>query len=361
MSTQQRRTVETSRDEGARALARHQASRRAASSASQSNSARIEEMERAPKTVEVEPGGSLWALAEEHLGEGGRWMELAEANELAAPYALEVGQLIELPGIAEQDDSMSTTASPEVDVEAVDHEPAVDSVRAPALDEGDRLLRRQMGERETPLTGALPVGRGGTASAARLVQERLVAHGAEIAVDGAFGVQTENMVRAFQFANRLAVTGVVNQLTAAMLFDNTSRGIDAARLPDVPGIAIGEFETWDSGERTGTTDVVLLDGARLAAWLVPHWVEMRDAAAADGVTLRFNSAVSGFRTPEDQAALHRRYGLPRAVPAGWSNHQDGEAIDLVMAADVKQWMAARAGEFGFVRPTYEEWHWEYRP
>jgi hypothetical protein len=23
-------------------------------------------------------------------------------------------------------------------------------------------------------------------------------------------------------------------------------------------------------------------------------------------------------------------------------------------------MTDRAGEFGFVRPTYEDWHWEYR-
>jgi hypothetical protein len=317
-------------------------------------------MQSARETVEVGPGGSLWALAEEHLGAGGRWMELAEANGLAAPYALEVGQMLELPGETMQDDSVSTTASPEVVVEAVDHAPAVDSVRAPALDEGDRLLRNRMGQIETPLTGALPIGRGGTASAARLVQERLVAHGAQIAVDGGFGVQTEDMVRAFQFANRLAVTGVVNQLTAAMLFDSTSRGIDAARLPDVPGIAIGEFETWDAGQQTGTTDVVLLDGVRLAAWVAPHWEQMRDAAAADGMELRFNSARSGFRTPDDQAALYRRYGSPRAVPPGWSNHQDGHAIDLVMTADVKAWMTARAGEFGFVRPTYEEWHWEYR-
>jgi len=287
-------------------------------------------------------------------------MEPAEANGLAAPYALEVGQLLELPSVVEQPATDSTSSSPAHAVESTDRVPAVDSVRAPALDEGDRLLRRQMGERETPLTGLLPVGRAGGASAARLGQERLVEHGAQIAVDGAFGVQTEDMVRAFQFANRLAVTGVVNQLTAAMLFDNTSRGIDAARLPDVPGIAIGKFETWDAGQQTGSTDVVLLDGVRLAAWVAPHWVQMRDAAAADGVELRFNSPRSGFRTPDDQAALYRRYGSPRAVPPGWSNHQDGHAIDLVMTSEVKQWMASRAGEFGFVRPTYEEWHWEYQ-
>lgn len=359
MSSQQRRTVGTSRDEGARALARHQSRRRAAS-ASQSNAARIEQMQASAVTIEVEPGGSLWALAEEHLGDGGRWMEIADANEIAPPYRLEVGQQLELPGGTTSADPATSTTTPQASEASVAPAPAVEDVRAPALDEGGRLLRRRLSEVETPLSGSLPVARGGSASAARLIQERLVEYGASIEVDGAFGGQTENMVRAFQFANRLAVTGVVDQLTAAMLFETNSRGIDAARLPNVPGIAIGAFETWDSGERTGSTDVVLLDGARLAAWLVPHWVEMRDAAAADGVTLRFNSSVSGFRTPEDQAALHRRYGLPRAVPAGWSNHQDGEAIDIVMSPAVEEWLAARAAEFGFVRPTYEDWHWEYR-
>ena len=358
MSTRERRSVGTSRDEGARALARHERQRRAARSAASgdpSNAARIEQLAAAPTTIEVEPGGSLWALAAEHLGDGGRWMEIADANGLSAPYQLEVGQRLDLPGAAAQATATSGTSDA-----ASDRAPAVDAVRAPALDEGDRLLRRRMSETVTPLAGSLPIARGGAASAARLVQERLVAHGAQIEIDGAFGGRTEDMVRAFQFANRLSVTGVVDQLTAALLFDGTSRGIDAARLPDVPGIAIGSFETWDAGEQTGTTDVVLLDGVRLAAWVAPHWERMRDAAAADDVELRFNSARSGFRTPADQAALYQRYGSPRAVPAGWSNHQDGHAIDLVMTAEVKRWMAARAEEFGFVRPTYEEWHWEYR-
>ena len=219
---------------------------------------------------------------------------------------------------------------------------------------------RRLAQVETPLTGQLPVAKGARGEPARQVQQRLVEHGAAIDIDGVFGGQTEDMVRAFQHANGLAVSGVVDQTAAALLFSSQASGIDAARLDGVPGIAIGSFDTWESGERTGSTDVVLLDGVRLAAWVAPHWVAMRAAASADGVSLKFNSARSGFRTSDDQEALYRRYGSPRAVPAGWSNHQNGHAVDLVMTPDVKAWMAARAGEFGFVRPTYEEWHWEYR-
>lgn len=224
--------------------------------------------------------------------------------------------------------------------------------------EAEAELRR-LAEAVTPISEQLPVGKGARGEAARLVQQRLVEHGAAIDIDGVFGGQTEDMVRAFQHANGLGVDGVVGQMAAALLFSSQASGIDAARLDGVPGIAIGSFETFEGGERTGETEVVLLDGVRLAAWVAPHWVEMRDAAAADGVSLRFNSARSGFRTTADQEALYRRYGSPRAVPAGWSNHQNGRAIDLVMTPDVKAWMAERAGEFGFERPTYEEWHWEY--
>ena len=226
-----------------------------------------------------------------------------------------------------------------------------------ALDEAAEL--RRLAEAVTPISEQLPVGKGARGEAARHVQRQLVEHGAAIEIDGVFGGQTEDMVRAFQHANGLEVDGVVEQMAAALLFSSRASGIDAARLDGVPGIAIGSFETFEGGERTGETEVVLLDGVRLAAWVAPHWVEMRDAAAADGVSLRFNSARSGFRTTADQEALYRRYGSPRAVPAGWSNHQNGRAIDLVMTPDVKSWMAARAGEFGFERPTYEEWHWEY--
>ncbi len=342
----------TTRDEGDRLLARRAAEQRASS---RSNAAQQEALAAATTTIEVQPGGSLWSLAAEHLGDGGRWMELAEANGLVAPFRLEVGQQLEVPG--------ASSSAPMVEAPApvaVAPAPAVEDVRAPAVDDGDRLIRRRLQDTQTPLSGMLPVAKGGGASGARQVQERLVAHGAEIGVDGVFGGQTEDMVRAFQVANRLAVTGVVDQVTAALLFDSSAKGIDAARLPDVPGIAIGQFETWDEGKQTGMTDVVLLDGVRLAAWVAPHWEKMRDAAAADGVTLRFNSSKSGFRTPDDQAALYQRYGSTRAVPPGWSNHQDGHAVDLVMTDDVKRWMTDHAATYGFVRPTYEDWHWEYR-
>ena len=325
-----------------------------------SNAQRIDELEAHQSEsdssqVTVEAGDSLWGIAAEFLGDGGRWTDLAETNGLDSPYAIQPGQVLTLPG------SSPVEASTDTDTAVLHDEEAATGRTSLGSDDGDRALLRHLSEQETPLSERLPVERGASGETARLVQEQLVTHGAELEIDGVFGTATEDMIRAFQFANGLAVSGVVHSTTAALLYMDTANSIDTAKLQGVPGIAIGAFETWDAGELTGTTDIVLLDGVRLAAWLAPHWAAMRDAAATDGVTLEFNSSVSGFRTPADQDELYERYGSPRAVPSGWSNHQDGHAIDIVMSTAVEAWMSAHAGEYGFIRPTYEDWHWEYQP
>ncbi len=319
---------------------------------SRSNEEAVAQLPTQRASLEVKRGDTLWGLAARHLGNGGRWQELAQENGLKAPYTLVPGQTLVLPSTGDK--------APKADVPAAPLQAPATGDATTERDEAERLRQRTLSEQETPISKLGTLGRGTKGDAGKWIQSQLVQHGADIQVDGAFGVKTEDMVRAFQFANGIAVTGKVDRLTGGLLASPTAKGIDQARLADVPGIAIGKFDTYDAGKKTGETDVVLLDGVRLAAWMVPHWVKMRDAASADGVRLQFNSSRSGFRTPQDQADLYRRYGSPRAVAPGWSNHQDGHAIDLVMTPDVKAWMARRAGEFGFVRPTYEDWHWEYR-
>ena len=78
--------------------------------------------------------------------------------------------------------------------------------------------------------------------------------------------------------------------------------------------------------------------------------QMRAAAARDGVNIRINS---GFRSNSEQADLYRRYqngtGNLAARP-GYSNHQNGRALDLNTSdSRVLNWLNQNGSHFGFAR------------
>lgn len=94
------------------------------------------------------------------------------------------------------------------------------------------------------------------------------------------------------------------------------------------------------------------------------FVAMYRAAAADGIHLAIRSA---FRTMRAQRWLYRCYrtcscnGCNKAAKPGYSNHQSGRALDLVLSSPkVRSWLVRNAGTFGF-RATVrgEPWHWVY--
>jgi D-alanyl-D-alanine carboxypeptidase len=117
------------------------------------------------------------------------------------------------------------------------------------------------------------------------------------------------------------------------------------------------------------------------------WRRMRDAAAADGITL---VPLSGFRSVARQTRLIRRNlakgrsldDILRYVAApGYSEHHTGRAIDIGDPADSSveesfartpayRWLRRRAKDFGFVMTYprgnkhgigYEPWHWCWHP
>jgi 5'-nucleotidase len=45
----------------------------------------------------VRKGDTLWSLAEEYLGSGRRWQEIAEANPSVNPNKLLVGMQLKIP------------------------------------------------------------------------------------------------------------------------------------------------------------------------------------------------------------------------------------------------------------------------
>lgn len=227
------------------------------------------------------------------------------------------------------------------------------------IDEGERLLRRKQQETPNDLSSHLPLSIGSKGEPVRMLQIQLNEHNANMSVDGDFGRQTENFVRAFQAANKLMITGSVNSLTAGKLYSPNSKSVEQAKVEGVDGMFIGDYDTYDAGQKGEAIPVVMLDGCRMAVWVVPFWVRLRDAAKADGVELRPNSQDSGFRTYEDQARLREKYGARRAAGPGWSNHQTGHAVDIRMNNAVETWMSEHAGDYGWVRDTWEDWHWEY--
>lgn len=121
----------------------------------------------------------------------------------------------------------------------------------------------------------------------------------------------------------------------------------------------------------------------LTAAAARAWLEMRNAAATDGVELLL---ISAFRSVDYQAALLRAK-LAKGVPAedvlrinappGYSEHHSGRAVDIGSAGtpaldeafertDAFDWLRQHAGQHGFRMSfprgnrqgyLYEPWHW----
>ncbi len=150
-----------------------------------------------------------------------------------------------------------------------------------------------------------------------------------------------------------------------------SRGLRAFREASIPRLVLVGRDPTDQKP------------VRLAPRAATAWGRMREAAAADGVTLL---PLSGFRSVRRQTQIIRRnlaQGRPlddllRYVAApGFSEHHTGRAIDIGDPADVTieasfartpayRWLRHRAGEFGFSMSYprgnrhgigYEPWHW----
>lgn len=108
--------------------------------------------------------------------------------------------------------------------------------------------------------------------------------------------------------------------------------------------------------RAGVTQFMRRDAAEA-------FIVMRDAAARAGVELEIDSALRSY---DDQVALRELYEAgngPVAAPAGFSDHENGLAVDVNTNSGTNAafyWMTANAAGFHFKRTVASEpWHWEY--
>lgn len=102
--------------------------------------------------------------------------------------------------------------------------------------------------------------------------------------------------------------------------------------------------------------------------------QMFEAAAKDGIHhYIINSA---YRSSEDQQLLFEKHGAELALPAGYSEHESGLALDIGSTQGTMdntpegEWLANNAHRFGFILRypadkvhitgiRYEPWHFRY--
>lgn len=119
-----------------------------------------------------------------------------------------------------------------------------------------------------------------------------------------------------------------------------------------PDGEVGVAGSWYTGP------LVAADASMVCPRVATDYKSMQRAAAAAGVSLW---AVSGYRSPAEQAVLYRRLGPSIAAPPGTSLHHQATEIDIAVGATgspVHQWLTTHAAAHGFTqRYAWEPWHW----
>ncbi|CAN7669086.1 M15 family metallopeptidase [Paenibacillus sp. LjRoot56] len=119
----------------------------------------------------------------------------------------------------------------------------------------------------------------------------------------------------------------------------------------------------------------LLDNSiRLSQSIIQPFTTMMKAAEKDGV--RHFMINSGYRDNQEQGQLYKDMGSNYALPAGYSEHNLGLALDIgstqtdMNQAPEGEWLTRNAAEYGFILRypkdktaitgiQYEPWHFRY--
>ena len=173
-----------------------------------------------------------------------------------------------------------------------------------------------------------------------------------------------------------------NEARARQMFDALTMLRPERRANSGPDAAVtkGEFDQAMRARLTAAlVEVPGERGLKLHRDASASYVELRTAAAADGVTISINNS---YRTPETAQKNAAKAGNATAV-AKFSSHSLGLAVDLNVSqgtltfrevktrpfsnlvgmykSPVHKWMFLRGEAFGWYPYRPEPWHWEYNP
>ncbi|MFN3428585.1 MAG: peptidoglycan-binding protein [Candidatus Sericytochromatia bacterium] len=266
-------------------------------------------------TVTVNPGDTLFKLAQRTLGDGHRWQELFNANrdQVSNPNLIFPGMVLKVPG--------------------ADHAHAPAPAPAPQEGSGPTLRKGVSGD---------PV---------KKLQDRLRALGHDPGgSDGAFGPKTDAAVKAFQAAQGLEVDGIVGPNTWKKLGIKVEGAVNTGAAP---GVSSNELIDMGPGKPKGVRRQGKIIGVNIAA----NFDRMVAAAAADGVQLRITS---GYRSYAEQVHLYNLYKSGKgniAAKPGTSNHETGDAIDFTNTPGAWAWLKRNSQRFGFKNFDPEPWHY----
>ncbi|API92817.1 D-Ala-D-Ala carboxypeptidase VanY [Virgibacillus pantothenticus] len=151
-----------------------------------------------------------------------------------------------------------------------------------------------------------------------------------------------------------------------LLLVNEEHGIEKSAKTDIVNLFENKHLIGDYG---------LIDNKiKLSKEITTYFNEMIEAAKKDGVNNFLIS--SGYREFQEQTKLYQEMGKDYALPAGFSEHQLGLALDVgssagsMAEAEEGVWIAENAWQFGFILRypeekkaitgiEYEPWHIRY--
>jgi D-alanyl-D-alanine carboxypeptidase len=136
---------------------------------------------------------------------------------------------------------------------------------------------------------------------------------------------------------------------------------DASELSSSVSCSSESMAAYQGGSKIGNVEVVKIGGKRVAVKTAHAFLKLQKAAAAAGVDIGINS---GFRTMDEQKYFYGCYQSGNcnsgnlAARPGYSNHQNGRALDLSNSRS--SWLINNAARFGFKRTVPSEtWHYEF--